>query len=211
MPKIVDHTERREQLADAVLAVILRSGLSRATLREVAREVGWTSGVLLHYFRDKQELLTFAFQLATQRAGQRVNARLPGLTGFAALRAYMEETLPIDDSRHLNASIWLAFEGHAAGVPEIAEQQHAQYEQLHQNLKAQISRAQEDGEIPAATDPDRAAASVATTIIGLRTMALINPKHYTPEFLLAVVDDVLARLRTEPAPAPEPAEEQAAV
>src|SRR5262245_51656624 len=118
MPKIVNHEERREQLADSVLAVIRRSGLSRATLREVAREVGWTSGVLLHYFRDKQELLTFAFLLAEQRIRQRVEARNAGLSGLAALRGLMEETLPIDDERHLYTAIFLSFEGHAASVPE---------------------------------------------------------------------------------------------
>jgi AcrR family transcriptional regulator len=210
MPKIVDHAERREQLADAVLAVIQRSGLSHVTLREVAREVGWTGGVLLHYFRDKDELLTFAFRLARQRAGQRVQARLPGRSGIEALRTYIEEALPIDDARHLNATIWQAFEGHVAGVPELAEQQRSAYEELHQTLKGQVERAQSEGQIPAGLDPDRAAANIVSTIFGLRTMALINPQHYTPEFMLAVADDVLARLANAPRHPCAPADEAVA-
>jgi AcrR family transcriptional regulator len=200
MPKIVDHAERREQLADAVLAVIRRSGLARVTLREVAREVGWTSGILLHYFRDKDELLTFAFSLARQRAKARVAARLPGLSGLEALRMSVEEVLPIDDPRHLNATIWQAFEGHAASVPELAEQQRSAYEELHQSLKQRVQQAQAEGGIPAGVDADRAAANVVSTIIGLRTMALINPQHYTAEFMMAVTDDVLVRLANSPIP-----------
>lgn len=194
MPKLVNHSERRELLADAVLTVVRRYGLARATLREVAREVGWTSGVLLHYFRDKQEMLTFAFQLATQRAGQRVERRLPGLTGIAALRAFMEETLPLDETRQLDAAIWLSFEGHVAGVPEIAEEQRTLYEGLHTNLHRLVVLAQEAGEVPSCADPDLTAARIAATIIGLRTMALINAQHYTPAFLVAVADDLLAKL-----------------
>lgn len=194
MPKVVDHAERREQLADAVLAVIRRSGLARTTLREVAREVGWTSGVLLHYFRDKHELISFAFQLATRRAGARVRARLPGLSGVAGLRAYMEETLPVDESRHLDAAIWLSFEGEAAGVPRLAAEQRALYEDLHENLQRLVTAAQQEGDIPPHVDPDRAAGSVAATIIGMRTLALIHPDRFTPEFMLAVADDTIARL-----------------
>lgn len=194
MPKVVNHSQRREQLGEAVLSVVRRSGLARATLREVAREVGWTSGVLLHYFRDKQEMLTFAFQLATQRAGQRVERRLPGLSGVAALRAFMEETLPLDEARQLDAAIWLSFEGHVAGVPIIAEEQRTLYEGLHTSLRRLVVAAQEEGEVPSCADPDRAAAGIAAAIIGLRTMALINTQHYTPEFLVAVADDLLARL-----------------
>lgn len=194
MPKIVDHEARKEQLADAVLTVIRRSGFTGATLREVAREVGWTSGVLLHYFRDKHELLTFAFQLATRRAHQRIGQRLPGLSGLAALRAVMEETLPIDENRHLDAAIWLSFEGQAASLPRIAEEQRAQYERLHQDLAELVRAALAAGEVPPDTDPDRAAGSIAAAIIGLRTLTLINPQRYTAAFQLTVANDVLASL-----------------
>ena len=53
MPKIVDSTERRERIASAVLAVAAREGLPNLTLRDVAREAGFTTGTVSHYFRDK--------------------------------------------------------------------------------------------------------------------------------------------------------------
>lgn len=113
----------------------------------------------------------------------------------------MEETLPIDEVRRLDAAIWQSFEGQVAALPQVATEKQTEYEALHQNLRRHIVTAQEEGSLPYGLDADRTAASVAATIIGLRTMALINPAHYTPEFLRSVVDDVIGRLAAEPASA----------
>ena len=204
MPKTVDHEARREQLAEAVLTVIQRSGLERVTLREVAREVGWTSGVLLHYFRDKEELVTFAFELATRRAGRRVDERLPGLRGLAALRAFMEETLPISENARFDAEIWQTFEGHAVALPGVGAQQRYQYQFLQERLAGMVREAQALDEIAPEVDAARAGLSITATIVGLRTMALINPTLYTAEHLMAVADDVLARLAAQSLPQPLP-------
>ena len=50
MPKVVDHDERREDVAEAAWRVIGRDGLEGATLREISREAGFTTGVIQHYF-----------------------------------------------------------------------------------------------------------------------------------------------------------------
>ena len=57
MPKVVDHELRRRELARAALRVIGRDGLEAATTRAVADESGWSTGVLKHYFDDKDHLL----------------------------------------------------------------------------------------------------------------------------------------------------------
>src|SRR3712207_14978 len=72
MPRAVDHEERREEIADAVWRVIEREGLEGASLRDIAREAGHTTGVISHYFRDKRELLAFAFQLVVERSAARI-------------------------------------------------------------------------------------------------------------------------------------------
>ena len=59
MPRVVNHEERREEIAEAAWRVIEREGLAGADLREIAREAGYTTGVITHYFRNKRELMTF--------------------------------------------------------------------------------------------------------------------------------------------------------
>ena len=72
MPKLVDHDLRREEVAEAAWRVIGRDGIEGATLREIAREAGFTTGVIQHYFRDRDELLAFAARLISQQGSARL-------------------------------------------------------------------------------------------------------------------------------------------
>ena len=72
MPKIVDHEQRRSELAAAVWRLASRDGLEAVTLRAVSAEAGWSTGALNHYFSDKEKLLLFAFQIVAHRSEQHV-------------------------------------------------------------------------------------------------------------------------------------------
>ena len=67
MPKVVDHEERRAELAAAVWRLASSDGLEAVTVRRVAEEAGWSTGAVVHYFADKEELLLFAFSTVADR------------------------------------------------------------------------------------------------------------------------------------------------
>jgi AcrR family transcriptional regulator len=75
MPKIVDHFERRLQLAQAAWAIMGKSGLQGLRLGDVAREAGYTVGVLPTYFRNRADLIDASFELAADRLFDRIVAR----------------------------------------------------------------------------------------------------------------------------------------
>jgi len=58
MPRIVDHEERRAEVAAAVWRIVSRDGLEAATVRRVAAETGMSTSVVSHYFAGKDELVT---------------------------------------------------------------------------------------------------------------------------------------------------------
>ena len=64
MPKEVDHDQRREELLEAVWRVIARDGMEGTTIRAIAKETGWSTGVLAHYFGDKDDIISSALRLA---------------------------------------------------------------------------------------------------------------------------------------------------
>src|SRR5262245_17919424 len=118
MPKIVDHEERRRQLAEAVWRVIRREGVEAASIRTVAEESGWSTGALRHYFTTRSELLAFAMRLVTDR----VTARVLTLATRAdqprqAAERLLHEILPLDDERRAEAEVWLAFSARARVDP----------------------------------------------------------------------------------------------
>ena len=52
-------SERRRQLADAALLTLSELGYARTSLREIAKDSGFSHGVLHYYFRDKVDLITY--------------------------------------------------------------------------------------------------------------------------------------------------------
>lgn len=57
MPKLGMAPIRRKQLVDAAIAVIHEDGFAHATVARIARRAGISSGMVHHYFTDKDDLL----------------------------------------------------------------------------------------------------------------------------------------------------------
>ncbi len=56
--------QRREAIIEAALAVALKKGLGATTVRDVAGEMGTSSGLIHHYFDSMDEVLAAAFERA---------------------------------------------------------------------------------------------------------------------------------------------------
>jgi AcrR family transcriptional regulator len=56
--------DRREAIVDAALAVMLRKGIAATTVRDVAQEMGTSSGLIHHYFASMDDLLASSFERA---------------------------------------------------------------------------------------------------------------------------------------------------
>jgi len=56
--------QRREAIVDAALAVPRRQGLGATTVRDVAAEMGTSSGLIHHYFDSMDDVLAAAFERA---------------------------------------------------------------------------------------------------------------------------------------------------
>ncbi len=73
--------ERREAIVDAALQVMLRNGMAGTKVRDVADEMGSSSGLVHHYFTSMDELLAAAFERAASTdldATADVMRRCPG-------------------------------------------------------------------------------------------------------------------------------------
>ena len=56
MPKIVDHEHYRKQLLNHCFELFAEKGYSSVTMREIASEIGVSTGTLYHYFPSKESL-----------------------------------------------------------------------------------------------------------------------------------------------------------
>ncbi|MFD0586496.1 TetR/AcrR family transcriptional regulator [Paenibacillus sp. GCM10027627] len=56
IPKIVDHEQFRLELLDRCFALFASKSFSSLTMREIAKQLGVSTGTIYHYFPDKHEL-----------------------------------------------------------------------------------------------------------------------------------------------------------
>lgn len=57
MPKIVDHDEYRKEMLDQCFDIFSTRGYANVTMREIAKELGLSTGSLYHYFANKMTIL----------------------------------------------------------------------------------------------------------------------------------------------------------
>ena len=78
MPAQVDHDERRRELADVAIELIAEAGLDGASVRKIAARAGYSTVVVAHYFRNKEELLRQAFEHTIEQTARQIDAAMAG-------------------------------------------------------------------------------------------------------------------------------------
>lgn len=61
MPKIVDHDEYRKEILEKCMGVFSKKGFANTTMRQIADEIGVSTGTLYHYFPTKLAILEQLF------------------------------------------------------------------------------------------------------------------------------------------------------
>jgi AcrR family transcriptional regulator len=187
MPRVVNHEERREEIAEAAWRVIEREGLAGADLREIAREAGHTTGVITHYFRDKRELMTFAFGLLVDRS----TARMARASAEAGLTEALAQVLPLDKERRRETAVWLALVGASLTDPQLAEGLRLRYRQAREAMLPVFRTALE--EVPG-EDPEDIGDELLAVVDGITVDALSDPERYPPGRQLVLLRRALVRL-----------------
>lgn len=189
MPRVVDAGQRRTEITDAAARVIARSGIEATTMREVAAEGGWTTGVVTHYFADKRELLLTTFR---QSLARRRSLRPPGESTDPSmqLRASLEGCLPLDDDRRRHWLVTIACCAQAAGDDVFAVAQRDAYREFLRHVTALITAGALGS--PAADDPTTVAEQVIAIADGIAIQALFDPEHWTPDRQLGRLEQLLA-------------------
>ncbi|HUA29973.1 MAG TPA: TetR/AcrR family transcriptional regulator [Streptosporangiaceae bacterium] len=194
MPKIVDHEVRRQELLAATWRVIARTGIIGVTTREIAREAGFSTGVLAHYFADKEELLAAALRLSHQQVYTRIRERTQGLLGMDAIRVVMLEALPLDERRMLEAQIEMSFLSLALGNDALRELQHEEFERFWDVLNYRVCEAQKLGQVWADADPSDITHELMILVEGMSQEAVLYPTRATAQRQCQTLDAVLGRL-----------------
>jgi len=138
MPKIVDHEQRRDEIALVACRVVAEHGFDQATIVRIAREAGYTTGMVAHYYDTKQEIVIAALRLILRRIEERLTR--PSGDGQPDLLTILTEALPVDEERFTECAFWTAFWGQVSAdkkLKRINAWVHREYMRLFERCLAQ--------------------------------------------------------------------------
>ncbi|MEU3270166.1 TetR/AcrR family transcriptional regulator [Saccharomonospora sp. NPDC006951] len=187
MPRLVDHEQRRQSIAEAVRRIAADRGLEAVSLGQVAAEAGISKGLVQHYFPAKDDMLRYA----TTTLRERVHHHLPGGES-PSLRDTVIALLPLDDDARAEALVANAFLSRALKDDTIAARFRAGYTQLHELLAATIAGEQQQGTLASELSPRHEADLLLALAAGLGDTLLLG--HRDTEEVIALLDSHLARL-----------------
>lgn len=175
MPRVVDHDERRRDIAAALLAVAARDGHDGVNSRAVARELGVAVGSLWHYFDGFDDVIRAAAAEVTRRTEERIRTATEGLRGLARLEAIMREVLPVDATTRTEAHVVVGFWGRLASIAPTAEASAPTIPLWRTETSEALEQAVADGELRAGTPLDDILALLRAITYGQQIVEVAEP------------------------------------
>ena len=194
MAKRANHDERRTAVLTATWRVIARCGIEATTIREIAREADCSVGSLSHYFKNKDDILRGALDMADSHVADRVKAISDELAPERALREALTQALPLDDERALELTLDVNFWARALNHPPLRTMQHHDHDRWRAVVIGLVERCLAVGVLP----PFRRAEDVADVLVafvdGIGLQALVYPELVTAARVEHLLDQQLAAL-----------------
>lgn len=111
---------RRDAIIEAALAVARRKGLGATTVRDVAAEMGTSSGLVHHYYDSMDEVLAEAFAQAAQVDLEAVTQAVDHANGpLEAMAAFLSAYAPSESD--WTFQLWLDAWSEASRRPAVRE------------------------------------------------------------------------------------------
>lgn len=198
MPKVVDHNERRQDFIEAAYETILERGLERTTVRAVAKKAGYTTGALVHYFGDKDELIQQALtQFGSEVRNQMLTAQRTS-RGREALRELMLQALPTNRESAGRWRVWLALWYRSESSADMRNEERSRYSEWLGRLESVLRESVADGELPASISIADEARALVALIDGTGVQYLMSGARGSKKRMTTLVDNCLERLYQTP-------------
>lgn len=181
MAKRVDENERKEQIAEAVLSIATESGLHAATVRAVSDRCGLSIGAIQHYFPSQAQLQCFSMELLAAKIAQRMTdtAAKPKGDPLETIAALLEQLLPLDDERMLEARVWAMFTTASLTNEDLMPCERQMGESIRTFCLGCVEHLDEQLLVPREADALRAAASLQALLDGLTLRLITDPAEAT--------------------------------
>jgi betaine-aldehyde dehydrogenase len=153
---------RRKQLIDTTILVMAQVGFNATTLGLIAKQAGVSTGLVAHYFGDKDGLLEATLRSLASRLSRAAAVRLrAAATPRARLQAVIDANLAPEEMDQHTGAVWLAFWGQAIHSERLLRVQRIYQRRVLSNLRHALAQ------LAPAAEAERLAVIIAAIIDGL--------------------------------------------
>ena len=184
MPKLGMRAVRRSQLVNATVELIKEHGIAGASVSEISAKAGLATGMVHHYFADKNALLEATMWELIHRMSRHLFALLAeARTPKERVLAFVDGNLSAQSMTPENVSVWLSFWGLVPHNPRFAR--------IH-NIVARRTQAALARTLAKCMPREEAvsnAKAIAVFVDGLWLRAAIDAEGMTPELAGQIAHD----------------------
>ncbi|MBN3947024.1 MAG: TetR family transcriptional regulator [Nostoc sp. NMS7] len=177
----MSYDDRRIEVTKAAWRVIVREGLDRASMRAIAQELGSSTGVVTHYFRDKEELTLFALEQVFENVLEDMKICAEGQQGIDRLAQMIFVALPLEDIDKADWKVWVAFLGYSIGRDRLVQEHRKRYDLLRQLICQELADLQKAKLIRADLDLTLEANALIALVDGIGTGVVICPEQFSAD------------------------------
>ena len=170
-------------------------------MRAISEEAGYSTGVLTHYFADKDALVLAALRATVDRARQRVEAARSA-RAMTAVRRLLQAELISDDEDRVDQRVWLAFYAQAPFSELLAAEERAIDHEWRALAIQFLAEAAEAGEVRPGLDLAFEADRLLALVDGISAMAMFDSRYWTRRHQLETLDRHLRTLERVPRDGP---------
>jgi AcrR family transcriptional regulator len=179
--RLMNYDTRRMEVAQAAWRVIAREGLDRTSMRAIAQELGSSTGVVTHYFRDKEELTLFALEKVFENTLEMMRSRGERRQGIERLEQMIFAGLPLEAIDKADWKVWVAFLGYSIGREHLVREHRKRYELLRQIICQELADLQTAKLIRADLDLSLEVNALISLVDGIGTGVVICPEQFSSE------------------------------
>jgi AcrR family transcriptional regulator len=174
----MSYSDRRIEVTEAAWRVIVREGLDRTSIRAIAQELGCSTGVVTHYFRDKDELTLFALERVFENLLNDMKVYASGRQGIERLEQMLFSVLPFEARGIAGWQVWVAFLGYAVGRENLVQEHRKRYNFLREIIYQELTNLQTAKLIRDDLDLTLEANALIALVDGIGTSIVINPEQF---------------------------------
>jgi AcrR family transcriptional regulator len=195
MPKVsAEHNEaRRLQIIDAAYRCFARKGFHQATMRDIYQEAQLSPGAIYHYFRSKDAIIIASFERDLQRSLDLFENALHHADSLLALDQLIDffytglASAAELGANRVNIQGW----SEALINPEVLDAINRAFSSYRRMLAQLIYKAQQQGVVSAAVDPEAVGRILVSLYLGLELQTAWEPGEVEVNYYTTAVKALL--------------------